>query len=253
MHAPIRPNSGFPARWRSGRARSFDRCSGQVEDCPSAMAGLACCPTGRQWLQAPTGIPDAFRRVLETIDMPEPGGDAGPGSRGGKTPTGCHWNGLAGNTPVRSAAPSATARQTGSLRVFRTSLTSTSAFCGRPVRMEAALGATCNSHAAAADAIDFHVLRHHEPHNGAGHARDGTAHGSFRSLSTPLRLPSVLNAVRNDGFRPQIGPYARSPTVSSQFSYPPWRMLLSSGEDMLGTLSAGPAAYLQMIVDTTGM
>ena len=81
--------------------------------------------------------------------------DAGYGPPGGENPGGCHWNGLYVNEHVRSAELSATAQYLGILRVFRTSLTSTSAFRGWPVRMEAALGATGNSHAATADAINL--------------------------------------------------------------------------------------------------
>lgn len=53
------------------------------------------------------------------------------------------------------------------------------------------LSAARNSHAAIADAIDFQILRHHEPHKlrEAGHARDATAHvpsGALRRHSDCL-------------------------------------------------------------------
>ena len=185
--------------------------------------------------------------------MPGPGVDAGLGPPGGKNPAGCYWSGPYGNEQVRSAAPSATAQYSGILRVFRTSLTSTSAFRGRPVRMGAApkrdqqLSRRCSGR----DRFSISAASRAPQTPRGGPCQRCYCPCSFWSLSTPLRLPLVLNAVGKDRFRPQIRPYARFRPLSSQFSYPPWRMVnILRGGSLGGPLSTKVRRQLRMVVAT---
>jgi hypothetical protein len=85
---------------------------------------------------------------------------------------------------------------------------------------ESGIDSAASSHAASASAIDFHVLRHREP-QGAGHARDATAHVPSGAFRAPLRLALVFNPAQRDWFRTTDRPYARHASMSSEIGYPP--------------------------------
>jgi hypothetical protein len=59
----------------------------------------------------------------------------------------------------------------------------------------------------------------------------------------PTQIAFGSQCGRNDRFRPQIGPYARFRTLSSQFSYPPRRIVvILPGRILSWEVSGGPKA-----------
>src|SRR5262249_25049712 len=98
------------------------------------------------------------------------------GLPGGENPAGCHWNARPLPGPARCAA----ARTAGILRVLETSLTSTSAWRGRPVSIWRSARARPPTHTAEAGAIGLYLLRRHESGHRRGRvAKAATAHVSF--------------------------------------------------------------------------
>jgi hypothetical protein len=86
--------------------------------------------------------------------------------------------------------------------------------------------------------------------NGIDHVHCTYLYDPATVISTK-RLPLVLNAVGKDRFRPQIRPYARFRPLSSQFSYPPWRMVnILRGGSLGGPLSTKVRRQLRMVVAT---
>ncbi len=172
----------------------------------------------RRWS---TGIPGGRRSGPND----RPGLDAGGGPPGGESPAGCHCNEWQPAAACAAARQRAAGLLAGILRAFRTSLTSTSAGRGRPVRSSGQLG------------------RDH-PSTQARSARSVllccgvTSPGIAGLLSPELLLPMCLlcwlvdrlvSGDRTPGaertFR-SMGHYAGDNGLSSRFRYPPGRIMI---------------------------